>query len=317
MKKALLGNTGLSTSPIVFGCNVFGWTIDETQSFAILDEFVDLGFETLDTADVYSRWASGNEGGESERIIGSWMKSKGNRNAINLITKVGSDMGQGSRDLSEAYIIKAVEASLKRLQTDYIDLYLTHWDDDKTPVEETLGAYQKLMASGKVKAIGACNLSVDRLSASIQAHKDQGLPRYEVFQPEYNLYDREGFEKGTAPLCKEEGMGVICYYALAMGFLTGKYRSKEDLGKSIRGGGIEKKYLNDRGMRILEGLDTISEAHGVSQAAVALAWLIHSPIITAPIASATKSSHLKAFVEASSLNLNEEEINLLDKSSSY
>jgi len=317
MKKALLGNTGLSISPIVFGCNVFGWTIDETQSFAILDEFVDLGFETLDTADVYSRWASGNEGGESERIIGSWMKSKGNRNAINLITKVGSDMGQGSRDLSEAYIIKAVEASLKRLQTDYIDLYLTHWDDDKTPVEETLGAYQKLMASGKVKAIGACNLSVDRLSASIQAHKDQGLPRYEVFQPEYNLYDREGFEKGTAPLCKEEGMGVICYYALAMGFLTGKYRSKEDLGKSIRGGGIEKKYLNDRGMRILEGLDTISEAHGVSQAAVALAWLIHSPIITAPIASATKSSHLKAFVEASSLNLNEEEINLLDKSSSY
>jgi len=317
MKKSPLGNTGLSTSPIVFGCNVFGWTIDETQSFAILDEFVDLGFETLDTADVYSRWASGNEGGESERIIGNWMKSKGNRNAINLITKVGSDMGQGSRDLSEAYIIKAVEASLKRLQTDYIDLYLTHWDDDKTPVEETLGAYQKLMASGKVKAIGACNLSVDRLSASIQAHKDQGLPRYEVFQPEYNLYDREGFEKGTAPLCKEEGMGVICYYALAMGFLTGKYRSKEDLGKSIRGGGIEKKYLNDRGMRILEGLDTISEAHGVSQAAVALAWLIHSPIITAPIASATKSSHLKAFVEASSLNLNEEEINLLDKSSSY
>lgn len=317
MKKSPLGNTGLSTSPIVFGCNVFGWTIDEKQSFAILDEFVDLGFETLDTADVYSRWASGNEGGESERIIGNWLKSKGNRNTINLITKVGSDMGQGKRDLSEAYIIKAVEASLQRLQTDYIDLYLTHWDDDKTPVDETLGAYQKLIEAGKVKAIGACNLSVDRLSVSIQAHKDQGLPKYEVFQPEYNLYDREGFETGTAQLCKEEGMGVICYYALAMGFLTGKYRSKEDLGQSVRGGGIEKKYLNERGMHILKGLDTISEAHGVSQAAVALAWLIHSPIITAPIASATKSSQLQAFIESANLDLNEEELTILEKASAY
>ncbi|HSI77324.1 MAG TPA: aldo/keto reductase [Lunatimonas sp.] len=317
MKKIPLGNTGLSTSPIVFGCNVFGWTIDEKQSFTILDEFVDLGFETLDTADVYSRWASGNQGGESERIIGDWMKSKGNRNVINLITKVGADMGQGRRDLSEAYIINAVEDSLQRLQTDYIDLYLTHWDDDQTPVEETLGAYQKLIQAGKVKAIGACNLSVDRLSASIQAHKDHGLPKYEVFQPEYNLYDREGFETGTAQLCKDEGMGVICYYALAMGFLTGKYRSKEDLGKSVRGGGIEKKYLNERGMRILDGLDKISAAHGVSQAAVALAWLIHSPIITAPIASATKSSHLQAFVEAAAIDLNEKELNLLSKASTY
>ena len=317
MKKATLGNTGLSTSPIVFGCNVFGWTIDEKQSFAILDEFMDLGFETLDTADVYSRWASGNEGGESEKIIGNWMKSKGNRDTINLITKVGADMGQGRRDLSEAYIIKAVEASLKRLQTDYIDLYLTHWDDDQTPVEETLGAYQKLMEAGKVKAIGACNLSADRLTASLQAHKNQTLPKYEVFQPEYNLYDREGFEKGVAGICQEEGMGVICYYALAMGFLSGKYRSKEDLGKSVRGGGIEKKYMNDRGMRILEVLDILAGAHGVSQAAVALAWLIHQPVITAPIASATKSSHLQAFVEAAGLDLSKEELLLLDKASAY
>lgn len=317
MKKATLGNTGLSTSPIVFGCNVFGWTIDQKQSFAILDEFMDLGFETLDTADVYSRWASGNQGGESEKIIGNWMKSKGNRDTINLITKVGADMGQGRRDLSEAYIVKAVEASLKRLQTDYIDLYLTHWDDDQTSVEETLGAYQKLMEAGKVKAIGACNLSADRLTASLQAHKKQTLPKYEVFQPEYNLYDREGFEKGVAGICQEEGMGVICYYALAMGFLSGKYRSKEDLGKSVRGGGIEKKYMNDRGMRILEGLDSLAEAHGVSQAAVALAWLIHQPVITAPIASATKSSHLKAFVEAAGLDLSKEELLLLDKASAY
>lgn len=317
MKKFKLGNTGLSTSPIVFGCNVFGWTIDEKQSFSILDEFIDLGFETLDTADVYSRWAKGNEGGESERIMGSWMNSKGNRHNINLITKVGSDMGQGSRDLTEAYIIKAVEASLTRLQTDYIDLYLTHWDDDTTPVEETLGAYQKLMDAGKVKAIGACNLSSERLTASIQAHKQLELPKYEVFQPEYNLYDRAGFEQGVANICEEEGMGVICYYALAMGFLTGKYRSEEDLGKSVRGGGIAKKYLNERGMRILEGLDAISEAKGVSQAAVALAWLIHQPVITAPIASATKSSHLQAFSEAANLQLSEEDLLLLDTASAY
>lgn len=311
MKKRQLGNTDLQTAPIVMGGNVFGWTLNENESFEILDEFMAAGFNTIDTANSYSHWVEGNTGGESESIIGNWMKKRANRKEVTLITKVGSAMGQGSKDISEKHIIKAAEDSLSRLQTDHIDLYLTHWDDDKTPVEETLGAYQKLIQAGKVRFIGASNLSPDRLKASLKASKENGLPKYEVFQPEYNLYDRESYEQGVASICREEGLGVITYYSLASGFLTGKYRSEDDLSKSVRGGGV-KKYLDERGQQILRALDELSEKHQVSQAAIALAWLIHSPLVTAPIASATKPRHLQAFTEAARLELGPEDMELLD-----
>jgi aryl-alcohol dehydrogenase-like predicted oxidoreductase len=314
MKK--LGNTDLQTAPIVFGGNVFGWTLNEKESFRILDEFVDAGFNTIDTANVYSRWVPGNEGGESEAIIGKWMKGKGNRDKVTVITKVGSDMGQGHRDLSEKHILEAVDDSLRRLRTDAIDLYLSHWDDENTPVEETLGAYEKLIKAGKVRYIGASNLPPERLKESLKARAENSLPRYEVFQPEYNLYDRQGFEEGVGPVCREEGLGVITYFSLAKGFLSGKYRSKDDLGKSVRGGGVEG-YLNERGFRILKALDELAAKHEVSQAAVALNWLIHQPDVTAPIASATKSSHLKAFVEAVQMKPEPEDLQLLEKASAY
>ena len=314
MKK--LGNTDLQTAPIVFGGNVFGWTLNEKESFRILDEFVDAGFNTIDTANVYSRWVPGNEGGESETIIGKWMKERGNRDKVTVITKVGSDMGQGHRDLSEKHIMEAVEDSLRRLQTDAIDLYLSHWDDENTPVEETLGAYGKLIKAGKVRFIGASNLPPERLKESLNVSMQNGLPRYEVFQPEYNLFDRQGFEEGVAPICREEGLGVITYFSLAKGFLSGKYRSKDDLGKSVRGGGVEG-YLNERGFRILKALDELAAKHEVSQAAVALAWLIHQPDVTAPIASATKSNHMKAFTEAVQMKPEPEDMQLLEKASAY
>ncbi len=312
MEKVKLGNSGLVCSPIVFGCNVLGWTLNEKESHDMLDQIMERGIFTLDTADVYSRWVKGNAGGESESIIGKWMKERSNREDVNLITKVGSDMGQGKKDLSEPYIIKAVEDSLRRLQTDYIDLYLTHWDDDVTPVEETLGAYDKLLKSGKVRSIGACNLSVKRLQDSLDAHSSKNLPRYEVFQPEYNLYDRKGYETGLMAICEENGLGVICYYALAMGFLTGKYRSEKDQSESPRGEAISKRYMNDRGWAILTALDQISKQYQISQAAVALSWLMHQKTVSAPIASATKISHLKAFEEAMNLALTTEDLQLLD-----
>ncbi|SFH29879.1 aldo/keto reductase [Pontibacter chinhatensis] len=316
MNKRKLGNTSLQTSPIVVGANVFGWTLNEKESFAILDEAFEAGFNTIDTADAYSRWAEGNKGGESETIIGQWMKERGNRDQVVVITKVGSDMGQGHKDISEKYILKAAEDSLRRLQTDHIDLYFTHWDDDKTPVEETLGAYQKLIQAGKVRYIGASNLSPERLRASLKASQEHGLPRYEVFEPGYNLYDRQEYEQGVAPICQEEGLGVINYYALASGFLSGKYRQEEDLNKSVRGGGI-KKYLDARGQRILAALDSLSEKHAVSQASIALAWLMHNPLVTAPIASATKSKHVQAFTEATQVVLRSEDMELLDNASAY
>ncbi|WP_224996585.1 aldo/keto reductase [Cesiribacter sp. SM1] len=316
MEKRQLGNTALYTAPIVFGCNVLGWTLDEKESFNILDEFFDSGFNTIDTADAYSRWAQGNKGGESEAIIGKWMKEHARREQVTLITKVGSDMGQGHKDISAKHILKAADDSLKRLQTDHIDLYLTHWDDDRTPVEETLGAYQKLIEAGKVRYIGASNLSPQRLKASLEASKRDGLPRYEVFQPGYNLYDRRDFEEGIASLCKDEGLGVITYYSLASGFLSGKYRSEDDLDKSVRGGGV-KKYLDERGKRVLAALDALAEQHKVSQAAVALAWLINNPRVTAPIASATKSRHLQAFTEAAGLELSKADMEQLEKASAY
>lgn len=312
MKKVKLGNSTLECSPIVFGCNVFGWTLDEKASLSMLDQLMERGISTLDTADVYSRWAEGNVGGESEKIIGKWMNQSSNRDKVNLITKVGSDMGQGKKDLSEPYILKAVEDSLRRLNTDYIDIYLTHWDDDVTPVEETLGAYDKLLQSGKVKSIGACNLSKKRLQDSLNVHSSMGLPKYQVFQPEYNLYDRKPFENETMGVCEENGLGVICYYALAMGFLSGKYRDVQDKSVSRRGETISKKYMNLRGWSILSALDEVGERYGVSPAAVALSWLMHQKAVSAPIASATKASHLKAFDDAITLKLTLEDLQLLD-----
>jgi len=316
MEKRQLGNTDLSIAPIVLGGNVFGWTIDKQQSFKILDKFTEEGFNAIDTADVYSRWADGNEGGESETIIGEWMQERDNREDMTLITKVGSDIGQGHIDLTEDHILMAVDKSLERLHTDYIDLYLTHWDDERTPVEETLGAYQKLIDAGKVRWIGASNLSPERLQASLDAHQNDGLPRYEVFQPEYNLIDRKGFEQGTANLCKKHGLGVITYYSLANGFLSGKYRSKDDLDKSVRGHRSEK-YLNERGYCILDALDQVSENHGISQAGVSLAWLVNRSEVTAPIVSATKLHHLDAFTEAVEVNLDADDMELLNEASAY
>ncbi len=316
MQYRMLGNTDLMIAPIVFGGNVFGWTIDKDQSFKLLDQFIAAGFDTIDTADVYSRWIDGNEGGESESIIGEWMKSRNNRDDVKVITKVGSDVGQGQKDLTKGHILKAVDKSLQRLQTDHIDLYLTHWDDNRTPVEETLGAYEKLIKAGKVRWVGASNLSSDRLQASLDASENSTLPRYEVFQPEYNLYDRQGFEEGVASLCHDNGLGVITYYALANGFLSGKYRSTDDLDKSVRGSRA-KKYLNKRGFRILEALDNLAEKHEVSQAGIALAWLINKPIVTAPIVSATKIQHLESFTEAAELNLDRADMASLDEASAY
>ena len=316
MEKRTLGNTELHTAPIVFGGNVFGWTLDESASFRMLDEVLGSGLNTIDTADVYSRWAEGNQGGESETIIGRWMKDRGVRDQVTIITKVGSDMGQGQKELTEQHILKAADDSLRRLQVDTIDLYLTHWDDERTPVEETLGAYDKLIRAGKVRYIGASNLSPERLTASLEASQRDGLPRYEVFQPGYNLYDRKDYEEGVAPICQQEGLGVITYFSLASGFLSGKYRREADLSQSTRGGGI-KKYLDDRGHSILQALDSISKKYQVSQAGVALAWLMQQPNVTAPIASATRSDHLRSFVEAMQLELTAGDQELLEEASSY
>ncbi|MGB3830236.1 MAG: aldo/keto reductase [Mesorhizobium sp.] len=312
MQKRRLGSTTLEIAPLVLGGNVFGWTADEKTSFDLLDRFVAAGFNAIDTADSYSRWVPGNKGGESETIIGNWMKARGNRDRVIVVTKVGSDMGQGKKDLSAAYIEKAVEASLKRLQTDVIDLYLSHWPDPTVPYEETLGAYQKLIAAGKVRHIGACNLDAGQLRAALDVARLRDLPRYEVLQPEYNLYDRAGFEGPLRDLCVAERLGVISYYALAKGFLSGKYRGIDDLGKSVRGEGV-KGYLNPRGTRILAALDAVSARHGAKPAEVALAWLMARPGITAPIASATSAQQMDSLVKAASLKLSAADMGELDK----
>lgn len=315
MEKRILGKTDLNIAPIVFGGNVFGWTIDEKKSFEILDQFIDNGFNFIDTADVYSRWVEGNKGGESETIIGNWLKKHNKRHDVVIATKVGSDMGSG-KSLKKDYIINQVEHSLSRLQTDYIDLYFSHFDDETTPVEETLSAYETLIRAGKVRWIGASNFSAARLKESLLFSAQHNLPRYEVYQPGYNLFDREEFEREHEKICLENDLGVVTYYSLASGFLTGKYRSEDDLNKSKRGGGV-KKFLNERGFRILDALDQVANKHQVEQASVALAWLIYHPSITAPIASVTDLSQLKSFTVAANLKLTPEDISLLDKASIY
>lgn len=316
MEKRKLGNSGIEVAPIAFGGNVFGWTIDEPTSFRLLDAFTGAGFNLVDTADVYSRWAPDNTGGESETIIGNWLKSRGNRDKVIIATKVGSDMGNGKVGLSRRHITEAVDASLKRLQTDYIDLYQTHFDDGSTPIDETLATYADLVKQGKVRAIGASNLSPDRLKASLEISRKQGYPRYETFQPNYNLYDRKDYEKDIEPIVTENGLGVINYYSLASGFLTGKYRSEADLGKSARGQGV-KKYLDDRGFGILKALDEVSVKYGVKPAAVAIAWLQARPSITAPIASATNETQLQVLLSAAKLQLDGDSLALLDRASAW
>lgn len=314
MKTRKLGKSGLDVAPLALGGNVFGWTADEATSFRVLDAFVADGFNLIDTADVYSRWAPGNQGGESETILGKWMKARGNRDKIVVATKVGMEMGPGEKGLSKPYIFRAVERSLGRLQTDYIDLYQAHTDDETTPLEETLGAFSELIAQGKVRAIGASNYSAQRLSQALEVSRAHGLAAYQCLQPQYNLCERPGFEAELEPVCVEAGLGVIPYYSLARGFLSGKYRSEADLGQSPRGGGV-KQYLNDRGFRILGALEEVAKRYGSNLTRVAIAWLLARPSITAPIASATSVEQLQDLVEGTRLELDSEAVTLLNEAS--
>ncbi len=316
MEQRTLGNSGIKVAPWALGGNVFGWTINEARSFEILDGFVDAGFDLIDTADVYSRWAPGHKGGESETIIGKWLKKSGNRSKVIIATKVGKEMGPDKKGLSAKYIKQAAEDSLKRLQTDYIDLYQSHDDDMKTPLEESLVAFGELIKEGKVKAIGASNYTAARLAEALKVSKENNLPRYETLQPLYNLYDREVFEKELQPLCEANNISVINYYSLASGFLTGKYRSEKDLSKSARGQG-NKKYLNERGFKILKALDEVAQRYSSDPATVSLAWLMAQPTIAAPIASATNTEQLHSLAKAVELKLDKEAIEKLNGASAW
>ena len=309
-----LGRSGLQVSPLCFGGNVFGWTADEATSFRLLDAWVDAGMNFIDTADLYSRWAPGHAGGESEIIIGKWLKQSGKRDRVVIATKVGKDMGDGKVGLSKGYIRSAVEASLKRLQTDVIDLYQSHDDDAKTPLAETLGAYADLIRAGKVRAIGASNFTAARLSESLDVSRTHDLPRYETLQPLYNLVERAAYEDELEAVCVQHGLGVINFFALASGFLSGKYRSAADLGKSARGAAV-REYLNERGLGVLDALDEVAQRCNATPAQVALAWQIARPSITAPIASATSLEQLAELVAAAQLTLDAAAIQRIDMAS--
>ncbi|HEY6465683.1 MAG TPA: aldo/keto reductase [Candidatus Acidoferrales bacterium] len=313
MKMRKLGRSGIETSPLILGGNVFGWTVDEGRGFRILDAFVAAGFNCIDTADIYSQWVPGHVGGESEALIGRWLKLRGNRSKVSIFTKVGMAV-QGKKGLSRARILEAVEGSLSRLETDYIDLYQSHEDDPNTPQEETLGAYANLIKQGKVRAIGASNFKVDRLAATLEISKKSGLPRYESLQPDYSLMEREGYEGALQSLCVKEDIGVINYWPLASGFLTGKYRSEVDLKKSPRGQGV-KKYLDDQGLKTLAALDQVAKSKGATPAQVALAWCMARPGITAPIASATNLDQLDELLQSVNVQLDRASIDLLDQAS--
>ncbi len=315
MDKRKLGRSGLSIAPLVFGGNVFGWSVDEATSFSLLDAFVDAGFDCLDTADVYSIWAKGHSGGESEAVIGRWLKKSRRRDDVVIATKVGMDMGTFGKGLSASHIRKSVDASLKRLQTDRIDLYQSHDDDAGTPFEETLETYARLIDDGKVRAIGASNHSAERLAAALAVADRDGLPRYETLQPHYNLVERPGYEQDLEAVCVAHGLGVIPYFGLARGFLSGKYRTEADLGKSVARGQGVKKYLNPQGMKVLDALDAVAARYGVRPATVALAWIIARPSITAPIASATSTAQLQDLLAAASLGLDAEAVAMLDAAS--
>jgi aryl-alcohol dehydrogenase-like predicted oxidoreductase len=314
MNERKLGRSDLAVAPLCFGGNVFGWTADEKTSFSLLDAFVGAGFNFIDTADVYSRWVPGHTGGESETIIGNWLQSRGARDRVVIATKVGMDMGPGGKGLKAEHIRTSVERSLKRLRTDHIDLYYSHQDDADTPLEETLAAHAVLVKAGKVRIIGASNYSAGRLREALETSERLSVPRYEVLQPEYNLYARSGYEAELEPLCRERGLAVASYYSLASGFLTGKYRAVEDFGKSPRGGRMSA-YLNDRGRAILDALDEAAEAHRATPAQVALAWLIARPGLTAPIASATSIAQLDELMAGARLALDASTIAQLDAAS--
>jgi aryl-alcohol dehydrogenase-like predicted oxidoreductase len=314
MKMRKLGDSGLEVAPLALGGNVFGWTVQDATAFRLLDRFVDAGFNMIDTADIYSKWVPGNSGGESETILGRWFKRSAKRNKVLLATKVGMEMGPGRKGLSRDYILRAVEDSLRRLQIDCIDLYQSHADDPETPMEETLEAYGQLINQGKVKVIGASNFGAERLAQSLHASQQHGYPRYESLQPHYNLYERAAYEAELEAVCRDNNLAVFPYFSLGSGFLTGKYRSEADLSQSARGAGL-KKYLNDRGFRILAALDQVSAEHATSPAQVSLAWLMARPGITAPIASATSVDQLNQLIEAATLKLDPASIAVLNQAS--
>ncbi|QQA41728.1 aldo/keto reductase [Pelagovum pacificum] len=312
MKTAKLGTTGFETAPIVFGGNVLGWTADEAESFRVLDAFVDHGFDTIDTADVYSAWADGHSGGESETVLGRWLAARpGMRDRVKIFTKVGSDMGgPGEKGLSKDWITRAVDKSLDRLGIEVIDLYFSHWPDPDVSHAETLGAYDTLIKAGKIKTIGASNYDADLLKAALDTAAAEGLPRYEVVQPEYNLYDRASFEGPLQDLCKAEDIGVVTYFSLAAGFLSGKYRTKADLEGRKRGGMVEK-YLTERGTRLIDVLNEVAEGHDAQPAEVALAWLMAQDGVTAPIASATSVAQVESFAKAAAMELSDDDLSRL------